>query len=301
MKAGTVFLIRKEILNKPNLFTYLCKRDFIDRNRNLMFVMVGETGTSKSLSALALAYAFDKKFTADRVVFETKDFYKIVENEKLKKGSALVFDEAGVDTNARHWWKDSNMILSYITQTFRYRNLVTIFTVPALDYVDSQVRKLIHFLIETKSIIYSKNLASLMVFRLDVNTSTGKIYNRLPRIFIIGGDGKVGKLTKILIHRPPRWLEDTYNERKNDYNKRLMGALKLRSELSGVTNTSRGKIPMETNVGIWRDLQLGRPAIETAKKWGVSPAHISLVRKGYYGDMSQVKDETLTSASSKII
>ena len=60
---------------------------------------------------------------------------------------AIGFDEAGVGMNARDWYTIQNKILGMILQTFRHRNLMTVFTVPHISFIDVQARKLFNIAI----------------------------------------------------------------------------------------------------------------------------------------------------------
>ena len=120
-------------------------RDFIlerlEHEGSVVAIFVGRTGSSKSGSAISLAYAMDPTFNLDRIVFKIEDFFKISTENNLPPGSFLVFDDAGVDAGSRRWQDEKNQAFGAILQTFRYKQLPTLITTPRLGFLDKQVRE----------------------------------------------------------------------------------------------------------------------------------------------------------------
>ena len=119
-------------------------RDFIierlENEGSVVALFVGRTGSSKSGSAISLAYAMDPTFNLDRIVFNIDEFFRVSTEENLKPGSFIIFDDAGVGAAARDWQDQKNKALGGILQTFRYKQLPTIITTPELSFIDKQVR-----------------------------------------------------------------------------------------------------------------------------------------------------------------
>ena len=119
-------------------------RDFIierlENEGSVVALFVGRTGSSKSGSAISLAYAMDPTFNLDRIVFNIDEFFRVSTEENLKPGSFIIFDDAGVGAAARDWQDQKNKALGGILQTFRYKQLPTIITTPDLSFIDKQVR-----------------------------------------------------------------------------------------------------------------------------------------------------------------
>ena len=112
--------------------------------------------SGKSYCALSMAKQLDKRFTMDNVVFTPEELMNLVESDKLKKGSVIVWDEAGVGISHRSWQSQTNKLINYLLQTFRHRNFILIFTSPHLDFIDASTRKLFHAQFQTKEIDYGK-------------------------------------------------------------------------------------------------------------------------------------------------
>ena len=119
----------------------------IGENRNANMVFVGDTGSGKSYSSISLAEKIDPKFTTDRIVFTTVDFLKLV-NSNLPPGSVIIYDDAGLGIPAREWQNLSAKIFGKLFQGFRYKNLITMITVPNMSFIERQSRMLMHLYFE---------------------------------------------------------------------------------------------------------------------------------------------------------
>jgi hypothetical protein len=76
----------------------------------------------------------------------------------MKKGQAIIFDEAGVGISSRDWQKIQVKLIGFVAQLFRHLNLCVIFTVPSMNFIDKQVKILMHAVIETRAIDYEHRL-----------------------------------------------------------------------------------------------------------------------------------------------
>jgi len=119
----------------------------ISQNRNANLVFVGDTGSGKSYSSLSLAEQVDPNFSTDRIVFRTIDFIKLV-NSDLPKGSVIIFDDAGLGIPAREWQRTSAKIFGKLFQGFRYKQLISMITVPDISFIERQSRMLMHLYFE---------------------------------------------------------------------------------------------------------------------------------------------------------
>ena len=126
-------------------------RNRIKKNRNLIALFVGDTGSGKSLSSIRLAEKIDPAFNVDRIVFTVKDFLALV-NSGLPKGSVIIFDDAGLGINARLWQEVSARIFGMLTQGFRYKQIITFITVPDESFIEKQSRKLVHIRFEATDV-----------------------------------------------------------------------------------------------------------------------------------------------------
>ncbi len=199
------------------------------QNKNWLTVVCGETGSGKSYSALAIAHEVGESVY---IVFSPVEFLKLLTSNKLEKGDAIVFDEAGVGMSARDWYSVQNKILGSVLQTFRHLNLVVIFTVPNLSFIDVQARKLFHNYFETANLDYKLGKAWLQVYDIQVNSRFDKIYYKSPKF--IGPDGVVYTMSHLVVDKIPDSIAGPYEEKKEAFTKKLnMDSLKELTEPKG--------------------------------------------------------------------
>lgn len=180
------------------------------KNKNWLCAICGPTGSGKSYSALQLAVQIDPSFTIERCVFRAERFLEILNSGTLKRGHAIVFDEAGVGLPAREWWKISNKALNYVLQTFRRENLAVIITTPSLGFLDKQARVLIHTFIETMKVEKDKKRVRVKVKESQTNPQMGKTYYKYYR------KGR-GVLKMTYVTKPPKWLIKDYERKKREF------------------------------------------------------------------------------------
>jgi hypothetical protein len=191
------------------------------KDQNVLLMMCGGTGTCKSGSALTIGYNLDigkdgeRRFNLDRVVFKADEFVKLIRgkepHKKLPRGSVIVWDEIGVEHDARNYYSDRNKLVKYVMQTFRYMNFVLIMTVPDIKSVDIGTRRLLHCYFEMSG-PNRKRTCALGRFKLwQVNPETGKAYPKYLRFY---KNRKKKKIVNVFIPRPPLELEKAYKLKK---------------------------------------------------------------------------------------
>lgn len=188
------------------------------KDKNRLIAITGETGSGKSNIGISLASMIDAKFSVDHIVFDSEDFLNLLKSGKLRKGSVVVWDEAGVGMGAREFMTVINRVLSTVTQTFRHLNLVVIFTLPYLSFLDKSTRILIHINIETKVIYYKEEVAVCKWFNLQYNpradNGRGKMYYHYPRIV---RDRGVIVLEEIEIPHAPKDIWKEYLKKAREF------------------------------------------------------------------------------------
>jgi len=168
-----------------DIFTHPLYKEIHDRiykkHRNICILIVGNTGTGKSMLSLRIAEKLDPTFTRDnvkeRVIVTASQFAQLIANKddtRLQKGAVFVVDEIGAGAAGnREWYSVGNKMISIILQTFRTRQLIMIMTVPNMSFVDVAVRKLVDVLIETKKIDFHSNKTKARVWKLNFNKISG--------------------------------------------------------------------------------------------------------------------------------
>lgn len=210
-----VMLDGGQIVRRPWLISKWYSR-LNEKNQNWLCVIAGATGTGKSYCALRLARALDPSFTMDRCVFNVRDFLKLINSGKMKKGQIIVLDEAGVGIPAREFYTLMNRSINYVLQVFRRENIGVIMTVPSLAFIDKQARILTHTFIETLAVDREKNRVRVKVMEVQYNPQMGKIYYKYYRL-----GNKV--LRKTFIGKPEPDIIEAYEIKKKEFAKDLYG------------------------------------------------------------------------------
>lgn len=251
-----------------NIFLDVFRRR-IKNNKNCLIIFTGDTGSGKSYAALRFAENLDPEFNWKRVVFTPDKFLEIIKYDKtLHSGNVIIFDEAGVGMASREWYSIQNKILSYVLQTFRFKNLIVIFTVPDFTYIDSQARKLFHFYFETSRILRKQKVCRCKPFRISVSRRTGKVYYVYPRFKI---DGTLFKLTACNFKMPSARLRKKYEKLKEVFADDLY--------LKGIDSLDKGTKGVLTpdQKLVYELLKVGLSYNNIAKRISKKPANVRTI------------------------
>lgn len=195
-------------------------RKRLARNQNLLCVITGQTGTGKSLSALEFARLIDPTFKASQVVFTVEEFLNLMET--LGPGKVIIFDEAGVDLDARRSSSKKNVFFSNILKTFRYLQIPTIFTLPNLAMLDKNARRLFHLWVKTREIDYKKKICWASYYIISAEDDWNDIVTRaLPRVHDPVTHEK-RKITRVGFRKPPDSILLPYEAEKDVYVKKML-------------------------------------------------------------------------------
>ena len=120
---------------------------------NALVIVVGEQGSGKSSLSLRMAEMLREHGLAfkpeDDIFFDIKKFVR----DAGKKEHVYILEEAGVQLYNRNFMNRVNKVLSYITQTIRFKNSVTIMNLPHLKLIDKNQRMLMTHVWRTEAII----------------------------------------------------------------------------------------------------------------------------------------------------
>lgn len=200
----------------PQLYADRIRYRLFFQNKNWLAVICGETGSSKSYSALRLAELIGPVY----FVFTPKEFMQLINNKKLKRGSCIVFDEAGVGIPSRDWQSVQNKLFGAVLQTFRNMNIAVIFTTPNLSFIDVQARKLFHAFIETDYIDRKEKIAYVKPYDLQINVRLDKTYMKHP-IFDSPIDGSLVYMNRMGLGLPSEKLRVKYEKASAAYKKKV--------------------------------------------------------------------------------
>jgi len=204
-------------------------KDRLLRKRlNALVLILGPTGSGKSWSALRLAEKIDPNFNVEQVIFEPLKFIQILNKPKrLKSGSCLIFDDAGLIMDSRSFMSFTNRAVSHLLQSFRYRRICTLFTSPSDRYIDIGARRLFHYQLEVTSTHKPQGFIRFKVFRIIHKSKFSEPFTIYPR-------GPNYKITRIPIGRPSGKLIQAYEQKKRRflqmYGKKLEAELQPKEE-----------------------------------------------------------------------
>jgi len=200
----------------PNGLEGYALRKIHKENANYVCVFVGPQNSGKTWAGLRHAEHIDEGFNEERIIFTPGDFLKVVADDKyLKRGDFILFDEAGVGISKRQWYSFANRAIFAVLQSFRFRGLGVIFTVPSLSYVDKSIQPLLHITFEmvTKDIGLGISEAKPKFWRYDA--ITGKVYRPYPRKVIKEqGYNMIKKLTSKQFKMPSKKLREAYEDKR---------------------------------------------------------------------------------------
>ena len=197
-----------------DIIARMARKRINEEDKNYMLVMVGPTGSGKSAQAVEMARRIDHSFEANpRIVFTPKQFMETVRT--MKKGQCVIFDEAGVGISSRDWQKIQVKLIGFVAQLFRHLNLCIIFTVPSINFIDKQVKILMHGIIETKTIDRKHRVGVSKYFVIKHNP----VYDitNLEPFILYEGNGNHHKVDPLYIPHPPLEVWNRYLAMKEAY------------------------------------------------------------------------------------
>ena len=183
---------------------------------NWLQVTTGDPGSSKSYSNLTEAELLDPRFHIGKVCFTPSEFMDAIDAVK-RSGEAIIIDEMGIALSSRKWQSLSNILTNEVLQTFRFKNIVSLFVVPDFTFIDSQARKIVQCFCETKR--RSRDSPKMWVYYLSHARQTGKIYFIHPLVRIDGIPKTVRHIT--FKRLPSKGLVKEYEEKHQEYKDKL--------------------------------------------------------------------------------
>lgn len=199
-------------LDRPLMQEYIRDR-LLKRNKNFLGCFVGSTGSGKSYSALRLAEDIDPTFSIENVAFKAKDFASLVQRD-WPAGSCLVWDETGIELSSRAWQSLSNRMIHLILQSFRFKNLAVLFTLPDFSFLDVGARKLLHGLFVTKKIDPVMSQVVCQPLLLQVDPRSGKTYFKYLRVEL---GGQLVPIKRLRLGKPSFELMRAYEVKRKAF------------------------------------------------------------------------------------
>jgi len=227
------------------------KRDLNANDVDMTICCVGQRGSGKSETALEFCRKVDPSFEKNpRIVFNIEEYMNTIDS--MKKGQALIFDEAGVNMGAREWMHLQNKVFNYTKQLDRFNNLLVIYTVPDLGFIDLQLRKMLDAVIVCKKsgINRQERINATKFFYVNTSPLGGNIYYE-PFIFH-GSDGDI-KIDPLYVPQAPPALVETYKKLSIAFKQKRIAELRAEAVGGGAcfdpknvkTLNERGKLCLQ--------------------------------------------------------
>lgn len=222
--------------------TYI-KGKVTEENNSFPCMVVGKTGSGKSYGVLRLCQEIDPDFQLEgNWFFRAEEFMKAFTNyykdrENSKVGKIWVFDEAGVDLNSLKYQNTINKAYSTLFQTSRFRNYIFFGTVPFLDFISKQVRKLMHHRMDAKGI--ERNKGILVPRCLEWSEKKEDFYEKMLICKYPNGDTK--KIKRIMMPLARKKLLQEYEERRRQFSD------DVNQELVDEQDDTKDDIPLPPN------------------------------------------------------
>jgi DNA-binding CsgD family transcriptional regulator len=225
---------------KPFWIKYVHNR--IKKNKNFLGFIGGPTGSGKSYSALSMCEIGDPTFNPERIITSMKELMFLIDSGKLKHGSWVLWDEAGIDISSKNWQQLTNKLINYLMQTFRHLNLVLIFTSPYLDFIDASTRKLFHAEFFTESINRKQKTCKLKPLLIQYNSRNRKFYYKYLRVSVKGRGTMPLKAWNI--PKPSRDLIIEYEKIKSKFTRKLNKDILKQLEEQDIKNSPNYRQPL---------------------------------------------------------
>jgi len=265
-------------LEPPHFF--FAVKELADRclkyDLNALVIIVGEQGSGKSSLSLRMAEMLREwglAFKPERdIFFDIKEFVREAGDEKR----VYILEEAGVHLYSRNFMTKVNKVLSYITQTIRFKNSVTIMNLPHLKLIDKNQRMLMTHVWRTEAVILSDGslIRVASAFRPKVDYITDRVGLKPLAIHSKARD------TWIPVHNV-RWKmpdEETWNlymQLKREYWE------KWRDQWVGKTMEKKPTVRELLEKELQQDEELRRLLLDPMLKWNRKRASVieALARK----------------------
>jgi DNA polymerase III delta prime subunit len=212
-----------------SLVTWIKRR--IKRNQNCIALFEGPTGSGKSLTCMSVAKSIDSDFDpSTQIVFYLSDFMKLINSEDFgkKKYKIIIFEELQVSASNRNWQSAMNKMLNYVLSTFRHQNIILLFNSPYRDFLDSQSMKLLHLIIQMKSIDRKRNKAKIKPLIQQYNSKMKKTYEH--SLFVLNDKGQGSKLAFMNVSKPDSESIEIYEAKKREFTEKLNREILLQAE-----------------------------------------------------------------------
>ena len=253
--------------------------NFFGENRNMLFLILGKVGSGKSYTAMSMAEIMDPDFSIDRVVFDENEFMNLMNDNTLKPGSFILCDEIGCWFGNREYMMLTNRMISHVLQTFRYKRLGLLWTIPQRRLVDINLRSLSDMIIETLNIWRDTKTCIVKMKYSVVNPLTGHELTPFPVISREGGPPIT--INTCLFPHPSDDIVVQYEKKKKVAMERMYE--EYRMTMVNDKFKTAGRISQNIIDGVMHDYSIGKNYEEMCRKFRITENDIQTIVREAFG------------------
>ena len=256
----------------------------VKKNKNVISVTTGQTGSGKSYNDLRKAEIhyknlFKENFPIENCCFSVAHLIERINSKELRKGEILILEEAGVNAGSADWQNKVVKMFNYVLQSFRSMNIILFLNLPVFTMLSKQARQLTHIHMETKGIDFKTNKLVVKPLVQQLNQHTGKSYWKYLRV---KAGKKVVSVERMLFSLPSQELIDKYESKKQSF---LLGITQeFAQEIRKQQQAKLDKVDKIMNELNEEENEMDKEYIERTKKgehytkiaesWGVTPSAV---------------------------
>lgn len=256
----------------------------IKKNKNLICVQTGPTGSGKSMCDLRKAELIHRKFFKEEfplknVCFSIAELMERIAKGDLRKGEVIILEEAGVNAGSGDWQNRVVKMFNYLLQSFRSMNIILLMNLPVLSMLAKQGRQLVHMHMTTVGIDFETESLKVKALAHQLNQSTGKSYWKYLRV---KAGKKVVSVERMIFFLPSQELIDKYESKKQSF---LLGITQeFAQEIRKQQQDKLDKVDKIMNELNEEENEMDKEYIERTKKgehytkiaesWGVTPSAV---------------------------
>jgi len=220
--------IRK--MNRPPeqtvITNWICDR--IRRGLGVNIIVVGPPGVGKSYTCLRLMedclqnlYGENLENPKGHIVDNIPDVFNFIRHVK-RPGMPLTIEEVSVMASSRRSMASDNVSLNAALDTVRKKQVILLMNAPAIQAVDSHIKRMSHLLIECLRVNRRKGFATIKALKLQHNQHSGKVYTH--RFNVNGRD-----VHRSVIYKPTALVCKLYEEKKDEFMSKLYELMELKA------------------------------------------------------------------------
>jgi len=207
--------------------------------QDIAMLLQGQKGSGKSYASLRIAYntarcvaeildddwhKWTKYFSMNNVAIIDPDrAFEII--GEAKPYNIYLFDDIGVGWNSRSFASKANRDKNDIFQINRVAQTVQILSMPNQFLLDKVPRMLCNYMAEMDRSEYSRGFSLIKVFK---TKTLFRLNNQRITPHLVAEDG--AKITKYVVHRPPKFLAMQYDKIRKDVTRRIISERARREE-----------------------------------------------------------------------